>query len=129
MGGAYFVPRSVKGETRILFIFTVKSFVLTVAFGLIGVIIWFLLGNFIPISMVAGLILVGLTGGVGYVIGAVTIPDSPAMGPLRKAGGENISDILLRLIAFRGKKKIYLYDYKRSELKTKNKGGNKQWEI
>ena len=125
MGGAYFVPRSVKGESRILFIFTIKSFVLTVAFGLIGALIWFLLGNVIKVSIVVGLILVGLTGAVGYVIGAVTIPDSPMMGPLRKAGGENISDILLRLIAFRGKKKIYLYDYKRGEIKSQNKGGKK----
>lgn len=125
MGGAYFVPRSVKGESRILFIFTIKSFVLTLAFGLIGVLIWFLLGNFISVPMALGLVLVGITGGIGYVIGAVTIPDSPMMGPLRKAGGENISDILLRLLAFRGKKKIYLYDYKRSEIKSKNKGGNK----
>lgn len=125
MGGAYFVPRSVKGETRLLFIFTVKSFVLTIAFGLIGVLIWFLLGNFMEVSLVVGLILVGITGAVGYVIGAVTIPDSPVMGPLRKAGGENISDILLRLIAFRGKKKIYLYNYKRNEIKSANKGGKK----
>jgi len=125
MGGAYFVPRSVKGETRILFIFTVKSFILTIAFGLIGVLIWTLLGSFINVSMVVGLVLVAITGAVGYVIGAVTIPDSPVMGPLRKAGGENISDILLRLIAFRGKKKIYLYDYKREEVKLQNKGGKK----
>ena len=125
MGGAYFVPRSVKGETRLLFIFTVKSFVLTIAFGLIGVLIWFLLGTVMNVSLVVGLVLVGITGGIGYVIGAVTIPDSPMMGPLRKAGGENISDILLRLIAFRGKRKIYLYDYKRSEIKKENKGGKK----
>ena len=125
MGGAYFVPRSVKGETRLLFIFTIKSFVLTVAFGLIGALIWFLLSNFITVSLVVGLVLVGITGAIGYVIGAVTIPDSPVMGPLRKAGGENISDILLRLLVFRGKKKIYLYNYKRGEIKSQNKGGKK----
>ena len=125
MGGAYFVPRSVKGESRILFIFTVKSFVLTLAFGSIGVLIWFLLGSFITVPLALGLVLVGITGAVGYIIGAVTIPDTPMMGPLRKAGGENISDILLRLIAFRGKKKIYLYDYKRREIKAENKGGKK----
>lgn len=125
MGGAYFVPRSVKGETRILFIFTIKSFVLTIAFALIGVLIWTLLGSIINISLVAGLILVVITGAIGYVIGAVTIPDSPMMGPLRKAGGENIFDILLRLIAFKGKKKIYLYNYKREETKLETKGGKK----
>ena len=42
MGKSYFVPRSAKGETRILYIFTIKSFVTTVAIGLIGALIWFI---------------------------------------------------------------------------------------
>lgn len=62
-----------------------------------------------------GIIAVAITAGVGYAIGAITIPDSPAMGPLRKAGGENLFDILMRLIMFRGKKKIYIYNYKREK--------------
>ena len=112
MGGSYFVPRSVKGESRILFIFTVKSFILTIVFGLIGVLIW-ILGSKIGLSLMGGLIAVIITGGIGYVIGAVNIPDAPVMGPLRKAGGENIFDILIRLILFRRKKKIYVYNHKR----------------
>ena len=36
MGKTYYVPRSVKGETRLLYIFTVKSFISTVAIGLVG---------------------------------------------------------------------------------------------
>ncbi len=114
MGGSYYVPRSVKGESRILFIFTVKSFLLTLAFGMIGVVIWMVGGQF-GMPMMAGLISVVVTGGIGFAIGAVTIPDSPAMGPLRKAGGENLFDILVRLVMFRGKKRIYIYDYKREK--------------
>lgn len=41
MGRAYFVPRSAKGESRILYIFTIKSFVVTLVFGLFGVLIYF----------------------------------------------------------------------------------------
>ena len=89
-----------------LFLFWVLGFWLCVVVFFFGVFLWFLIGSFIPISMVVGLVLVGIMGAVGYVIGAVTIPDSPVMGPLRKAGGENISDILLRLIAFRGKRSL-----------------------
>lgn len=118
MGGSYFVPRSVKGESRILFIFTVKSFILTIAFGLIGVLIW-IIGGKLGLSLFAGIVSVVITGGIGYAIGAITIPDSPAMGPLRKAGGENLFDILIRIITFRGKKKIYIYDYKREKGGTK----------
>ena len=29
MGGSYYVPRNVKGESRILYIFTLKSFAVT----------------------------------------------------------------------------------------------------
>lgn len=114
MGGSYYVPRSVKGESRILFIFTVKSFLLTIAFGMIGVLIW-MIGGQMGLPLFAGLISVVISGGIGFAIGSITIPDSPAMGPLRKAGGENLFDILMRILTFRGKKKIYIYDYKREK--------------
>ena len=59
-------------------------------------------------------------GAIGYVVGAAKIPDSPFMGPLQKAGGENVSDILLRLITFRSKKKIYMYNIDRKLDVTKS---------
>ena len=40
MGKSYFVPRSAKGESRILYIFTIKSFAFTVSIGLIGALVW-----------------------------------------------------------------------------------------
>lgn len=114
MGRSYFVPRSAKGESRILYIFTIKSFVFTVAFGLVGALIWYIfysvLGGF---PLVAGLIITGLLGGTGYVIGALKIPDSKFMGPFRKAGGEYLSDIIFRAITFKRRKKIYLYNVNR----------------
>lgn len=114
MGRSYFVPRSAKGESRILYVFTIKSFVFTVAFGLVGALIWYIfysvLGGF---PLVAGLIITGLFGGTGYVIGALKIPDSKFMGPFRKAGGEYLSDIIFRAITFKRRKKIYLYNVNR----------------
>ena len=121
MGGSYYVPRSVKGESRILYIFTIKSFAITLAFGLVGVLIYLLIKNFIEIGIVTGIIIIGIFGGIGYGLAEITIPDVPAMGPLRKAGGENIGSMLLRAISFKRKKKIYLYNYKREE----TKGGDK----
>ena len=121
MGGSYYVPRSVKGESRILYIFTIKSFAATLAFGLVGVVIYFLLKSFMTISIVGAIIIVGVFAGIGYALSAVTIPDIPAMGPLRKAGGENIGAMIIRAIMFRGKKKIYLYNHKREI----TKGGEK----
>lgn len=117
MGGSYYVPRSVKGETRILYVFTLKSFAITLAFGLVGVGIYFLINNIIGMELIPGLILIAIFAAIGYAISAINIPDAPIMGPLRKAGGENIGDMIVRLIQFRGKKKIYLYNYKREETK------------
>ena len=114
MGKSYFVPRSAKGESRIIYIFTIKSFVFTVAFGLIGALIWYLFYNiFGGFPLVAGLVITGIFGGVGYIIGALKIPDSKFMGPFRKAGGEYLSDIILRAITFKRRKKIYLYNVNR----------------
>lgn len=113
MGRSYPVPRSVKGESRILYIFTIRSFVLTVIFGVIGAVIWYVFGSIMNISLLAGVIMLGLFGGFGFLIGTAKIPDIPAVGVLRKAGGENVSDIIIRFLFFKRKKKIYMYNYKR----------------
>ena len=109
MGRSYTVPRSAKGETRILYIFSLKSLALTLIFLAIGFLITFFAGKFVEIGFVTNAIIVGSFALVGYVIGAAKIPDSPMMGPLQKAGGEEILTILLRLITFGKRKKIYVY--------------------
>ena len=65
------------------------------------------------ISMITMILIIAPFAGLGFLIGAAKIPDSPFMGPLQKAGGENVSDILWRLITFKSKKKIYLYNVDR----------------
>lgn len=113
MGRSYTVPRSAKGESRILYIFTVKSLATTIAFAAIGAIIYFILKIFMEISLIGMIFIIAPFGGLGFAIGAAKIPDSPIVGPLQKAGGENISDILWRLITFQSKKKIYMYNVTR----------------
>jgi hypothetical protein len=116
MGRTYGVPRSVKGESRILYIFTVKSLISTILFAGIGFIPYSLLAN---IGMkTAGIIILVVFAIIGYGIMSLKIPDSPIMGSFRRAGGEQLSDILFRSITFVKRKKIYLY----------RKGGKKQWE-
>ena len=47
---------------------------------------------------------------IGFAIGTFKVPNSPAFEITRKASGENIDEIILRLIKFKQKKKrIYLY--------------------
>ena len=113
MGRSYYVPRSVKGESRILIIFTLRSFVFTAVFGIVGFLIAELISNVIPMGILAKVITAVVFGGIGYVIGAVKIPDSPIVGPFRKASGEYIYAIIWRFITFKGRKKIYIYNYDR----------------
>lgn len=119
MGRSYNVPRSVKGETRLLVIFSVKSFIFTAIFGLIGGGIWYFGSTLFDMGIFSGLIVTGIFGGFGYLIGTAKIPDSPLMGSFQKAGGEYVSDIIVRFLTFRNRKKIYLYNYTRE----KDKGG------
>ena len=120
MGKSYYVPRSAKGESRILYIFSVKSFITTFICGGIGALIVFLIKSVIPMSIFTIILLIVPFAVVGYVIGALKIPDIPMMGPLQKAGGEEVLDILFRLINFPSKKKIYIYG------KDRKIGGDKE---
>ena len=113
MGNSYFVPRSVKGESRILYIFTIKSFVTTVVFGLVGAAIWYFGDMRFGMGLIPGLIATGIFGAIGFAFGAAKIPDVPMMGRFRKAGGEYLSDIAFRFLFFKKKKKIYIYNLNR----------------
>lgn len=116
MGKTYTVPRSAKGESRILYIFTVKSLLASIAFGAIGIIPYAL---FSAIGMkTAGLVSIVIFAAIGYGMMTLKIPDAPVMGKLRKAGGEQLGDIVWRTLTFSRRKSIYVY----------RKGGKKQWE-
>jgi len=112
MGRTYSVPRNVKGETRLLYIFSIKSLLFTIGFGLFGIVFYFIF-RLMNLNLV-GIVFVVIFAAIGFGVGSLVIPDSPLVGSLRKAGGEAVSDILFRLITFKRRKKIYLY-----------RGGNK----
>lgn len=84
MGKTYSVPRSAKGESRILYIFSVKSLIYTLILGLIGLGIYMLLKQ-IGLGTL-GIIIMVIFAGSGYAMATLTIPDSPMLGRLRKAG-------------------------------------------
>lgn len=107
MGRTYGVPRSVKGESRFLYIFTIKSTLTSIGGAGVGF-IFYLLFSILGLNTI-GLIFIGICAVLGYCIGTFSIPDTPLVGNLRKAGGEKISEILLRTITFGKRKKIYVY--------------------
>lgn len=126
MGRSYYVPRSAKGETRILYIFTVRSFVTTLILGGIGAAIAFLIKGIYDLSIFAMIAIILPCAAIGFGIGALTIPDSPLMGPLQKAGGENVLDILIRLASFGSKKKLYIYGLNRKIITSEEKNIKKK---
>lgn len=106
--GTYNLPRSVKGEGRILFIFTGKSLIYAVIAGGVGLIFYFLFSlfnlNLIGIGITAAFAL------IGFLIGTFKVPNITKFEFTKKTGGENIDDIIKRAIKFRTKgKKIYVY--------------------
>lgn len=106
--GTYNLPRSVKGEGRILFIFTGKSLIYAVVAGGVGLLFYFILSMF-GLNMV-GLVITVVFAAIGFAIGTFKVPDISKFEFTKKTGGENIDDIIKRAIKFRTKgKKIYIY--------------------
>ncbi len=107
--GTYNLPRNVKGEGRILFIFSAKALIWTVIGGVIGL-PFYLIFNLFSMGWV-GLIFVVLFGLVGFIIGTFKVPDSNNFKMTRSTGGENIDDVIKRAIRFKMQKnRIYVYE-------------------
>ena len=106
--GTYNLPRNVKGEGRILFIFSTKSIITTSIAGGIGLIFYFIF-NLIGLKMI-GIIITLIFAAIGYAIGMLKIPESNGLEITKKTGGENIDDILKRYFKFKkNSKKLYVY--------------------
>ena len=106
--GTYNLPRNVKGEGRILFIFSTKSLITTSIGGAVGL-IFYLIFSILKLKMV-GIIITLIFAFIGYTIGMFKIPDTNGFELTRKTGGENIDDIIMRYIKFKkNSKKLYVY--------------------
>ena len=112
--GTYNLPRDVKGEGRILFIFSAKALVYTAIGGACGLPFYLIFSLF---SMnVVGLIVIAVLGLVGFIIGTFKMPESTNLKIMQKTGGENIDDVIKRGIKFKMQKnRIYVYENETSE--------------
>lgn len=106
--GTYNIPRNVKGEGRILFIFSTKSLLYS-AIGLgVGLPIYLIMSAF-NLKLV-GVIILALFILTGFAIGTFKIPEISGLKFTKAVGGSNIDDIIKRVIKFKkGGNKIYLY--------------------
>lgn len=100
--GPYNIPRNVKGEGRILYIFSTKALIYTVVGGLIGVLFYFIL-NAIGLSFI-GIIIVLFFAGIGFSAATFKIPKIKNIKSLNDISGENIDEIVKRYIKFKSKK-------------------------
>ena len=106
--GTYNLPRNVKGEGRILFIFSTKSLIFTCIGGGMGLIFYFIF-KLLNMTLV-GIVITLIFALIGYAIGMFKIPDTNGLEITRKTGGENIDDVILRYIKFKkNNKKLYVY--------------------
>lgn len=105
--GTYYIPRNYKGESRILYIFSVKSLITTALGAAVGGIF---LGLFSMLALKkVGIVLMAICAVIGYIIGAVKIPTIATIPVTKKIGGEPISEIIIRYIKFKKNRKIYTY--------------------
>ena len=122
----YNIPRNVKGEGRILYVFSTKALIYTFVGLCVGLVFNFIF-KLIGLSTV-GIILLVVCGVLGFVIATFKVPDTTAFEITKKTGGENIDDVSRRAIKFKMEhNKIYLYtiDSKENNKKETNENGGK----
>lgn len=105
--GTYYIPRNYKGETRLLYIFSIKSLITTAIGAAIGF-LFYLIFSMIGIKIV-GIIILAIFALLGYVVGALKIPTVVGLPVTKKIGGESISEIIIRYFKFKRTRKIYTY--------------------
>ena len=107
--GPYYIPRNVKDEGRILFIFTGKSMIYTAIGAGIGIFLNIILSAFG--AKLIGMILIAIFSLIGFSIGTFKMPNIGAFAFTKKVGGEPIDEVILRAIKFKkSNNKIYVYD-------------------
>ena len=106
--GTYNIPRNVKGEGRILFIFSTKALIYSVVGLVLGLPLYFIF-NALGITIV-GIVLIILLALIGFLIGTFKFPEIAGLKFTKTIGGEAIDDIIKRIFLFKRKgKKIYVY--------------------
>lgn len=105
--GTYQIPRNYRGESRILYIFTVKSLITTAVGAMIGS-IFFLIFKSINMTPI-GIGIMAFFALVGFALGALKVPTIVMFPITKRIGGEPIGEIIMRYMKFKKNKKIYTY--------------------
>lgn len=105
--GTYQIPRNYRGESRILYIFTVKSLITTAIGAMVGSLFFFIF-KYMGMTPI-GLGIMAFFAFIGFALGALKVPTIVMFPITKKIGGEPIGEIILRYMKFKKNKKIYTY--------------------
>jgi len=111
----YLIPREIGDENKFLF-FSTKSLKFTAVFGGIGTVIHYFGLRVLAISTgikelnIAGIVIAFIFAGIGYCLGTFKIPELKIAEFFKNASGEYLEDIIKRVLKFRKRRKIYLYE-------------------
>ncbi len=103
----HYIPKDLRGESRILLIFSTKSLITTAIFGGIGVLLFFIF-KLLNLTVV-GVILLALFALIGFAFGTFKIPRITGWRFTKNIEGDSMDEVFLRFVKFRTNKKIYTY--------------------
>ena len=112
--GSYYIPSNkLKGESRILYIFTAKSLIYTGVGGLIGL-IFYLIFSACGLKQV-GIIILVILAAIGYGIGTIKFPSTGKGKIAKNVGGDYVDEVIKNYIIFKKNRKVYTYAVPREE--------------
>ena len=112
--GSYYIPSNkLKGESRILYIFTAKSLIYTGVGGLIGL-IFYLIFSACGLKQV-GIIILVILAAIGYGIGTIKVPSTGTGKIAKNVGGDSVDEVIKNYIIFKKNRKVYTYAVPREE--------------
>ena len=119
--GTHIIPRSnVKGQDRLFIFFSMQGLVGTLIGATIGLPLYSLIKNVFN-SLIGGLIVLAICGGIGFVIGQVKIPDNNGNPLFKKLGGLYVREAILAYFKFRSNKKKYVIPLSDTEVFEEHK--------
>lgn len=114
MGGPYNIPRNYKGENKILFIFSIKSFIYMIIGAFMGILFYYIF-NLLNLKII-GIVFIILFAFIGFAVGTFKVPEVNSFEFGKKVGGEPIDDVIKRWVLFK-RKNNRIYIYKEEETK------------
>lgn len=119
---SYNIPRNVKGEGRILYVFSYKAVAYTGVGILIGL-IFYSLFSLLGLDVI-GYIFVGIFAFIGFGAATFKLPNVTFLKGAKLAAGEQIDEVIKRAIKFKmNKKKYYIYIPSNEKITEEKEGG------